>query len=137
MAGEQTPLHRGATELLSRPLAVFGMALLAIMIAVALLAPLVASQNPYDPAQSSASDGLLPPGSTSSAGTTYWLGTDDSGRDMLSAILYGLRISLLVGVASAAMALVIGIATGFSAVYFHAMDSLIMWIADIELSFPA
>src|SRR5438128_825712 len=137
MAGEQSPLQRGVAELLARPPAVFGLSLLAIMIAAALLAPLVSSQNPYDPAQLYPLDARLPPGSASAAGTPYWLGTDDRGRDMLSAILHGLRISMLVGAASAVIALAIGLAIGFSAVYLHAVDSAIMRVADIELSFPA
>ena len=84
-------------------------ALLGVVIVVlaALLAPLLAPQNPYDLRQLDILSNLLPPGSKSSAGYTHWLGTDDQGRDMLSGILYGLRISLGVGVSSGVIALVI------------------------------
>jgi len=80
----------------------------------------------------------LPPGEqSSSTGKTYWLGTDDQGRDMLSGIFYGLRISLVVGVSSTVIALAIGLAMGLAAAYFGGwVDALIMRIADIQLSFP-
>src|SRR4029453_7699786 len=69
---------------------------------------------------------------------TYWLGTDDQGRDMLSGIFYGLRIPLAVGVASTVIALAIGLVLGLAAAYFGGwVDALIMRIADIQLSFPA
>ena len=83
-------------------------------------------------------DGRLPPGSSAGGGGTFWLGTDDQGRDMLSAILYGLRISLSVGVTSTVIALAIGLAAGLAAAYFGGRtDTLIMRIVDIQLSFPA
>ena len=76
------------------PIAVFGLALLGLIVLLAILAPLISPQNPYDLAQLDVVDGRLPPGSVSADGRTFWLGTDDQGRDMLSAIFYGLRISL-------------------------------------------
>ena len=83
-------------------------------------------------------DARLPPGSAAPAGGTFWLGTDDQGRDMLSAIFYGLRISLMVGAISTAIALSIGLAMGLCAAYFGGKtEALIMRIADIQLSFPA
>lgn len=114
---------------------------LVVLLLGALAAPLVSPQNPYDLAQLSLADGRLPPGSAASAGQGvrhYWLGSDDQGRDMLSAILYGLRISLLVGVSSTLLALVFGLSLGLLAGYFGGwLDSLIMRLADIQLSFPA
>ena len=108
------------------------------VVLVAILAPWISLQNPYDLAQLNILDGRLPPGSVGFDGTLYFLGTDDQGRDMLSAIFYGLRISLGIGVASGLIALVIGTAAGIAAAYFGGwLDNLIMRIVDLQLSFPA
>ncbi|MEN0073193.1 MAG: ABC transporter permease, partial [Paracraurococcus sp.] len=94
----ETPLRRFASEFTESRLALFGLGLFLLIVAAALLAPWIAPQNPYDLAQLDIMDGRLEPGSRNGADTiTYWLGTDDQGRDMLSGILYGLRISLIVG----------------------------------------
>ena len=138
MANEQTPFRRIASDFAGNPIAVFGLTLLGLVVLTALLAPLISPQNPYDLAQLDVMDGRLPPGSASPAGGRFWLGTDDQGRDMLSAIFYGLRISLTVGVVSTLIALVIGLALGLAAAYFGGRsEALIMRIADIQLSFPA
>jgi peptide/nickel transport system permease protein len=138
MAGEETPLRRIGSDFFANPLAVLGLILLALVIAAAIFAPLISPQNPYDLAQLDVMDGRLPPGSKSLGGATYWLGTDDQGRDMLSAIFYGLRISLTVGVMSTVIALAIGLTFGLAAAYFGGRtDTVIMRIADIQLSFPA
>ncbi len=85
-----------------------------------------------------AADRQLPPGSQAATGMTYWLGTDEQGRDMLSAILYGLRISLLVGFSSAVAAAAIGTTLGLVAAYAGGRtDSAIMRLVDLQLSFPA
>ena len=84
---------------------------------IAIFAPLISPQNPYDLAQLDVMDSRLPPGSASPTGGTFWLGTDDQGRDMLSAIFYGLRISLSVGVIATVIALAIGLALGLVAAY--------------------
>jgi len=137
-APAQAPWRRFAAEFSESRLAMAGLALLALIVVVALAAPWIAPQNPYDLAQLDVLDSKLPPGSQSLAGHTYWLGTDDQGRDMLSAILFGLRISLVVGVASTLGALAIGLATGLAAAYFGGwVDAAIMRVADIQLSFPA
>jgi peptide/nickel transport system permease protein len=134
----QTPLRRSVAAFVANPVAVFGAALLVLIIAIALFAPLISPQNPYDLAQLDVLDGRLPPGSASANGATFWLGTDDQGRDMLSAIMYGLRISLAVGAISTTIALAIGLALGLAAAYFGGKtEALIMRIADIQLSFPA
>ncbi|TMG86697.1 MAG: ABC transporter permease [Betaproteobacteria bacterium] len=138
MANEQTPFKRIASDFAANPIAVFGLTLLGLVVLTALLAPLISPQNPYDLAQLDVVEGRLPPGSASPAGGRFWLGTDDQGRDMLSAIFYGLRISLTVGVVSTLIALVIGLALGLAAAYFGGRsEALIMRIADIQLSFPA
>jgi peptide/nickel transport system permease protein len=138
MANEQTPLQRIVGDFIADPVAVFGLVLLTIIMLIAIFAPLISPQNPYDLAQLDVMDSRLPPGSPSPTGGTFWLGTDDQGRDMLSAIFYGLRISLSVGVIATVIALAIGLALGLIAAYFGGRtETIIMRIADIQLSFPA
>ena len=137
-AAVETPFRRIASDFATSRIALAGLALLGLILLVAIMAPLISPQNPYDLAQLDVLDGRLPPGSTSASGATFWLGTDDQGRDMLSAIFYGLRISLTVGVASTVLALALGLALGLAAAYFGGkIETLIMRIADIQLSFPA
>ncbi len=134
----ETPLRRFWNEFAASRLALTGLALLSIVLLVALLAPLISPQNPYDLAQLDVLDGKLAPGEQSMTGKTHLLGTDDQGRDMLSGIFYGLRISLSVGLISTAVAVAIGLAFGLLAAWFGGwVDSLIMRIVDIQLSFPA
>ena len=138
MATEETPFQRIVGDFVANPVAVFGLALLTIVMLTAIFAPLISPQNPYDLAQLDVMDSRLPPGSPSPTGGTFWLGTDDQGRDMLSAIFYGLRISLSVGVIATVIALAIGLALGLIAAYFGGkIETVIMRIADIQLSFPA
>ena len=138
MANEQTPFQRIVGDFVADPVAVFGVVLLTIIMLIAIFAPLISPQNPYDLAQLDVMDSRLPPGSPSPTGGTFWLGTDDQGRDMLSAIFYGLRISLSVGVIATVIALAIGLALGLVAAYFGGWtETVIMRIADIQLSFPA
>ncbi len=135
---QDTPWRRFAAEFGANPLAVFGVALLALVVAAALLAPLIAPQNPYDLATLDVLDAGLPPGTKSAGGMTFWLGTDGQGRDMLSAILYGLRISLAVGVTATLLALCIGLVAGLAAAYAGGrVEAVVMRIVDIQLSFPA
>ena len=138
MANEETPFERIVGDFIADPVAVFGLVLLTIIMLIAVFAPLISPQNPYDLAQLDVMDSRLPPGSASPTGGTFWLGTDDQGRDMLSAIFYGLRISLSVGVIATVIALAIGLALGLVAAYFGGRtETVIMRIADIQLSFPA
>ncbi|HSC80694.1 MAG TPA: ABC transporter permease [Chitinolyticbacter sp.] len=113
--------------------------MLALLVGAALFAPWLAPQNPYDLAVLDVFDARLPPGSPAYAGQMhYWLGTDAQGRDMLSAMLYGLRISLVVGFASTLVALLIGIVFGLIAAWRGGwIDTLVMRIVDVQLSFPA
>ncbi|HEX4782395.1 MAG TPA: ABC transporter permease [Usitatibacter sp.] len=135
----QGPWRRFAAEFAESRLAMAGLLLLAVLVVLAVAAPLVSPQNPYDLSQLDVLDSKLAPGEhSSSTGKPYWLGTDDQGRDMLSGIFYGLRISLAVGASSTVIALAIGLVLGLAAAYFGGwVDTLIMRIADIQLSFPA
>lgn len=134
----QTPFQRIAGDFAASRLAMLGLAMLSIVIVIALFAPWLSPQNPYDLAQIDVMDSKLAPGEKSMAGKTYWLGTDDQGRDMLSGIFYGLRISLGVGILSTVLALSLGIVFGLAAAWFGGRaDALIMRICDIQLSFPA
>jgi len=113
-------------------------AVLLLILILGLFAPLISPTDPYDLAQVDVMDSRLEPGSKSYTGMTYWLGTDGAGRDLLSAILYGLRTSLSVGVLSGLIALAIGGAFGLIAAYFGGkVETLIMRVVDIQLGFPA
>lgn len=138
MAREQSPLQRIAADYAESSLALAGLGVLLAILAIALFAPVISPQNPYDLAQLDVLDSRMPPGSKSASGLTFWLGSDDQGRDILSGIFYGLRISLGVGVASTLCALAIGVAMGLCAAYGSARtDGVIMRMVDIQLSFPA
>ena len=104
-------------ELAESPTALAALGVVVLLIALALLAPWVAPQNPYDLGQLSVMDNMLPPGARGFDGKLYLLGTDDQGRDMLSAILYGLRLSLFVGATATAIALALGTAVGIIAAH--------------------
>jgi peptide/nickel transport system permease protein len=134
----ETPFRRLAREFFSNRVATAAFALLALIVALALFAPLIAPQNPYDLSRVTVLDARLEPGERGSAGFVMWLGADGAGRDMWSAMLYGLRISLGVGVASGVIALTIGTAIGLLAAYRGGwIDALIMRLVDLQLSFPA
>jgi peptide/nickel transport system permease protein len=133
-----TPFTRFLQGYFASRIATFGFALLLLILLAALFAPLVAPQNPYDLEHLDVMDSRLEPGKTAMEGNlTYLLGTDDQGRDMLSAILYGLRISVMVGVTSTVIALAIGLSLGLLAGYAGGrIEALIMRVADIQLAFP-
>jgi peptide/nickel transport system permease protein len=134
----ETPLARFVSEFLESRIAIAGLTVFVLIILGAVFAPLITPQNPYDLMQINILDGRMPPGSQSFEGLTFWLGTDDQGRDMLSAIFYGLRTSLSVGASSTLIAIVLGGALGLIAAYFGGRtDTVIMRIADLQLSFPA
>jgi len=119
-------------------IAVTAFVVLCVVILAAAGAPFISPQNPYDLAQLDILDAKLPPGAASPDGSRYWLGTDEQGRDMLSAILYGLRISLTVGVLATVAALAIGLTVGLIAGYAGGwIEGLIMRLVDLQLSFPA
>lgn len=109
-----------------------------LMVLLAVFAPLVAPQDPYDLSSLVLSDARRPPGFVGSKGFTHWLGTDAQGRDLLSAILYGLKISLQIGLAAGGIAFAVGATLGAGAAYLGGrIEALIMRIVDLQLSFPA
>ncbi|MDQ0995097.1 peptide/nickel transport system permease protein [Phyllobacterium ifriqiyense] len=117
--------------------AIAGAVILAVLILTAVFAPLIAMQNPYDGAQLDMWKAELPPYWQEGGEWPYLLGTDTQGRDMLSAILYGTRISIFIGIASVALSLLIGMSAGLVAGYFEGfIDNLLMRIGDITLSIP-
>ncbi|TEA77844.1 ABC transporter permease [Allopusillimonas ginsengisoli] len=127
------------SQFVSSRLAMAGLVLLVIFILLAVFAPWIAPQNPYDIATLDIMDSKMPPGTANMDGSlTYWLGTDGQSRDVWSAILYGLRISLVVGLVSVSVAFLIGAAAGLISAYFGGrIDAIIMRIVDIQLSFPS
>lgn len=138
LPADESPWRRLAADFFASRLAVLGLVLLVIVIGAALFAPWIAPQNPYDIGSLDIMDSKLPPGGESMTGSTYLLGTDGQARDVLSAILYGLRTSLTVGFVSVAAAFFIGATVGLVAAYFGGrIDALLMRIVDIQLSFPA
>lgn len=121
------------------PVAIAAALVSVLIVLAALLAPWLAPTNPYDPASLNLMDGFTPPGVPNAfTGNTFLLGTDNQGRDVLSTILYGARISLFVGVMAVLFAMVLGIAAGLLAGWRGGwVDSLLMRIADVQLSFPS
>ena len=132
------PFRRFVSEFAESRIALAALFVFAIILLIAIFAPVISPQNPYDLGQIDILDARLPPGAAGFDGTTFWLGTDDQGRDMMSAIFYGLRISLMVGAFSGLIALFIGSAVGLCAAYFGGkVDAVIMRIVDLQLAFPA
>ena len=135
---DETPWRQFVRDFMQSRIAVCGLALLLMVLFLALFAPWIAPQNPYDLSKLDLMDSKLAPGSKSMMGSIFLLGTDGMGRDMLSAILYGLRVSLLVGVVSGVIALAIGASLGVSAAFFGGRyEQILMRIVDIQLGFPA
>ena len=138
MIAIHAPLREFSANYAKSRIALVALIVLALILAASLFAPLISPQNPYDLKQLDIMDSKLAPGSKGGLGWIYWLGTDDQGRDMLSAIFYGLRISLGVGVLSTVIALAIGIGVGLIAAYAGGWwDAIIMRVVDLQLSFPA
>lgn len=120
------------------PVAVVALVVILALLALSFGAPLVTPQDPYDMAALDWMDAFLRPGTEGSGGYAHVLGTDNAGRDMLSAILYGLRTSFVIGVASGGLALMTGICVGLIAAYSGGrVEALLMRIVDIQLSMPA
>jgi len=120
------------------PVAIVSAVVLVVCLGAAIFAPWVAPHNPFDLATLNLLDALSPPHGMAGARPEFLLGTDDQGRDLLSAIMFGARISLLVGLASVLFAVVVGVSLGLIAGYGGGkLDAFIMRVADVQLSFPA
>ena len=134
----ETPLRRFTRNFFSSKIALAGFVLMVVILLAALFAPVLAPQDPYDLSRLDVMDSRMEPGQMSAEGNIkFLLGTDEQGRDMLSAILYGIRISVMVGVVSTVIALTIGLTLGLLAGYMGGrVESFIMRVADIQLSFP-
>ena len=134
----QTPFQRFLSDYFDSRVATAAIVVFGIILFIALFAPWISPQDPYDLMIVDVMDSRMRPGEKSLTGMTFMLGSDGAGRDMLSAIFYGLRTSLSVGVMSGLIALCIGMSMGLSAAYFGGRtDSLIMRVVDLQLSFPA
>ena len=119
-------------------LVLLAVGLLAITVLAAVFAPWIVPQDPYDLAQLYILDARMPPLTRNADGMLFLLGTDDQGRDVFSAVLYGLRISLGVAFVATAIAVVLGTSIGLMSAYAGGRtDAVLMRIADMQLSFPA
>lgn len=120
------------------PVAVTALVVIVVIVLMAIFAPLIAPQDPYNQETLDLFDARLEPGEVGSGGYAHWLGTDAAGRDVFSAILYGLRTSLIVGVMAGAFALILGATVGLIAAYYGGrIEALIMRVIDLQLSLPA
>ncbi len=122
----------------SSKLTVVAAAVTLLIILASFLSPVLAPHTPFDPGTLSLSDGLKPPAWVDDGDWSFLLGTDDQGRDVLSSIMYGTRLSLVVGFTSVVVAMVLGIALGLISGYVGGTtDAVIMRVADVQLTFPA
>jgi peptide/nickel transport system permease protein len=121
------------------PVAVVSFVVVMLMMLGALFAPFIAPHDPFNPATLNLMNGFTPPGQANQfTGDFFMLGTDDQGRDVFSTILYGMQISLFVGLSAVLLAMVIGVALGLMAGYLGGWtETIIMRVADVQLTFPA
>ena len=130
--------HDLTYQLLRSPVTMLACCLCVLLVGAALCAPWLATMNPFDPKQVLLMDANIPPVWIEGGDPRFVFGTDDQGRDLYSAILYGLRVSLAIGAGGVVLAAFIGITLGLMAGYFGGrVDALIMRIADVQLTFPA
>ena len=130
--------HDLTYQFLQSPVTVIAACLCLLLIVSAMCAPWLATMNPFDPKQVLLMDANIPPVWIEGGDPRFVFGTDDQGRDLYSAILYGLRVSLAIGAGGVALAAAIGITLGLMAGYFGGrVDAVIMRIADVQLTFPA
>ena len=120
------------------PIAIISAVIVVFCLVVALLAPVVAPYDPFDLASLNLMDSMIPPAFLPDGSAAHLLGTDDQGRDLVSAMIYGGRISLVIGLSAVLFATVVGVVIGLTAGYLGgAVDALLMRIADVQLTFPA
>ena len=130
--------YEGLWLFVQSPAAIIAALVAIIIILGAIFAPWIARVNPYDLSSFSLFNGLLPPVWQDGSNPKYLLGTDDQGRDMISAILYGARLSLIIGLSALTIAAVIGVGLGLAAGYYGGrFDAVVMRIADVQLALPA
>lgn len=130
--------YEGLWLFVQSPAAIVAAVVATIIILGAIFAPWIARVNPYDLASFSLFNGLLPPVWQDGSNPKYLLGTDDQGRDMISAILYGARLSLVIGLSALTIAAVLGVGLGLAAGYYGGrFDAVVMRIADVQLALPA
>jgi peptide/nickel transport system permease protein len=130
--------YEGLWLFVQSPAAIMAALVAIIIILGAIFAPWIARVNPYDLSSFSLFNGLLPPVWQDGSNPKYLLGTDDQGRDMISAILYGARLSLIIGLSALTIAAVIGVGLGLAAGYYGGrFDAVVMRIADVQLALPA
>jgi peptide/nickel transport system permease protein len=135
---EATPLVRFLNEFREDRLAVGALVVVVLVVGAALLAPVITPQDPYDIGKLVLVDARRPPGFVGAGGYVHWLGTDAQGRDLWSAILYGLRISIQIGVTAGVIAFAVGGSLGATAAFAGGrIEMLIMRFVDLQLSFPA
>ena len=127
-----------SSEFAESHVAVVALVVVVLVVLLAVLAPWVTPQDPYDLAKLRLGDARRAPGSLSSDGFTFWLGSDGQGRDLWSAILYGLRISLQISIAAGVIAFTLGVGIGLLAAYRGGwVEAFLMRVVDLQLSFPA
>jgi len=138
MSNARSPLSLFWSRFSENKVAVVALLVVLTVLVLAIVAPWLAYQDPYDLKNLSLLDSRQPPGFIGSGGYTHWLGTDPQGRDLLSAIFYGLRVSLQIGVAAGSVAFVLGAGIGILAAYARGKTEMVlMRIIDLQLSFPA
>jgi peptide/nickel transport system permease protein len=138
MRRETSPLGRFWAEFRENRVAVGALVVVVVVVGAAVLAPLFTPQDPYDIGKLVLGDARRPPGFIGAGGYVHWLGTDAQGRDLWSAILYGLRISIQIGVTAGAIAFVVGGALGAVAAFAGGrVEMFVMRFVDLQLSFPA
>lgn len=134
----ETPFRRFVRAFLDDRIAIVGLGVFVVIVCLAVLAPMIVPQNPYDLASVDIMDSRLRPGERTGAGFVAILGTDGVGRDLWSALLYGLRISLMVGALSGLLAATVGICVGLVAAWAGGrIEAVLMRLVDLQLSLPS